>query len=118
MGTKHIANDGPNTIYVGGKMIPPGEGRDIDERDLPAELREPQAVDTVEEAPSLVDLVGALRAKSVDAIKGELQALTQEALDLLSELENAAKQPRKGLLAALGDEHIRRADDSLKTDNL
>ena len=59
MGTKHISNDGPHTIYVGGKMIAPGEGRDIDERDLPPELRDAPVV-MVEPEPSLDDELAAL----------------------------------------------------------
>jgi len=118
MGTKHITNDGPNTIYVGGKMIAPGEGRDIDERDLPPEHRAPAvAADEVIE-PNLVELVHELRAKPVPAITAELPGLTQEALDLLNELEKASAKPRTSLLAALGNELIARADAALGSDDI
>lgn len=117
MGTQHVTNDGPNTIYVGGKMIAPGEGRDIDERDLPPELRAaPVAADAV--VPSLDEELEGLRAKPVKEIVLALPTLTHEALERLAALENEAKHPRSTLLTAIADEHIRRADDKLTSDTL
>lgn len=117
MGTKNIENNGPHTIYVGGKMIAPGENRDIDERDLPSEHRG-LAVAVEEAAPGLDDLVNELRAKSVKDITDELAGLTPEALDRLAELEQGDPIPRKTLLTALGDEHLRRANDAMVSDPL
>lgn len=117
MGTKHITNDGPNTIYVGGRMIAPGEGRDIDERDLPPELREAPVV-AVDVGPSLDDILGDVISQPVKDIAAVLGQLTHEALDRLAELEHEAKHPRKTLLEAIADEKIRRADEALQSDDL
>lgn len=119
MGTRNIENNGPNTIYVGGKLIAPGESRDIDERDLPPEMQGP-AVAILEEtaAPSLDDLVNELREKSVPVITAELPGLTQETLDRLNELETGDPIPRTTLLTALGNEHLRRANDAMVSDPL
>ena len=117
MGTKHIENNTPNTIYVGGKMIAPGEGRDIDERDLPPELRDAPVV--VEPAgPSLDDELAALLKESVKEIKDLLPGLTHEGLDRLAELERGHEHPRKTLLEAIADEVIRRADEALEGESL
>ena len=117
MGTKHISNDGPHTIYVGGKMIAPGEGRDIDERDLPPELRGAPVV-VVEPEPSLDDELAELLKESVKEIKDLLPTLTHEGLDRLAELERGHEHPRKTLLEAIADEVLRRADDALQGDDL
>lgn len=118
MGTRNIENNGLHPIYVGGKLIAPGDNRDIDERDLPPEHRGPAVAMEEDAAPSLVDAVTELRTKSVADITAELEGLTQEALDLLRELEQGAEKPRKTLLEALGNEHIRRAYAALKGDDL
>ena len=118
MGTVHVANEGKHIIYVAGRAIPPGDGRDIEERELPAGFHKPAAAADAPAEPGLVELVTDLRAQSVKAIVAELEGLTQEALDLLSEYEQAAPSPRKSLLSALGDEHIRRADEALQGDKL
>lgn len=117
MGTKHIENNTPNTIYVGGRMIAPGEGRDIDERDLPPEHRDAPVV-VVHEGPSLDDELAALLKESVKEIKDLLPGLTHEGLDRLAELERGYEHPRKTLLEAIADEVIRRADEALQSDDL
>lgn len=118
MGLKHISNDTPNVMFVGGKMIPPGEGRDIDERDLPPEHREP-APEPEPEAPSLDDELGVLLNEgTVKELTGLLPSLTIESLDRLAELERAREHPRKTLLEALADEALRRANEALAGDTL
>ncbi len=118
MGTKHIENNTPNTIYVGGRMIAPGEGRDIDERDLPPEHRDAPVV-VVHEGPSLDDeLAALLNEGTVKELTGLLPSLTIESLDRLAELERAREHPRKTLLEALADEALRRANDALAGDTL
>ena len=118
MGMRYVTNDGPNTIYIGGKLIAPGEGREVDERLLPRDQSMPVKEQPPEPGPSLDDLVGELRAKSVKDITAELPGLTQEAFDRLAELEHGDPIPRKTLLAELGTEQIRRADAALKSDPL
>lgn len=117
MGTKHIENNTPNTIYVGGRMIAPGEGRDIDERDLPPEHRDAPVVVEVA-GPSLDDELAMLLKGPVKDVVATLGTLTHEALDRLAEIEGTYAHPRKTLLEAIGDEKIRRADEALQSDNL
>ena len=117
MGLKHISNDTPNTLFVGGKMIAPGEGRDIDELDLPAELREPAPEPEEAPVPGLDEELGNLLHESVKEITAQLGGLTHEALDRLAELERGREHPRKTLLEAVADELLRRANEALGSDD-
>jgi hypothetical protein len=108
-GTKYVENTTRNVMYVGGKMILPGEGRDIALSLLPAELQDPTPALAALAAPSLVDLLAPLLAKPVKAIAAELPTLKNEALDLLAELEGQQLSPRTSLLAAVRSEQLRRA---------
>lgn len=114
MGTKHITNDGTEIIYVGGKMIPPGEGRDIDETMLPPEHRDAPAQDEAKK-PSLDELLAEELKKSVKELVDGLGGMTQEALDRLEALEREGKA-RKSLLEALAAEKIARADETMHND--
>lgn len=116
MGTRHIENHTRNAIFVGGKLIPPGSGRDIDEALLPPERRGAPARGAIAAQPSMAVLVAALQARSVKDITAELPALKQEALDMLREAEGASATPRTSLLAALDAERLRRANEQLQAD--
>lgn len=117
MGTKHITNNGTDTIYVGGKMIPPGEGRDIDESLLPAEHQDPP-VEKAPPAPNLDELVTAELGKPVKEVIDGLGGLTQEALERMETLESEAKKPRKSLLEAIAAEKVQRADAAMQAAEL
>jgi hypothetical protein len=108
-GTKYVENTTRNVMYVGGKMILPGEGRDIALSLLPAELQDPTPALAALVAPSLVDLLAPLLAKPVKAITAELPTLKNEALDLLAELEGQQPTPRTSLLTAVRSEQLKRA---------
>lgn len=102
--TRFVENDTAAPIFVAGRMIPPGEGRDVPESAFapePAKVIEPVAD---ADAP-LRELLGG----SVADVKAKLPDLTQEALDRLSDLEGEGKHPRKGVLEALADEKLKRA---------
>lgn len=116
MTTKYIENTTDSPRYVGGRMIPPGEGRDIDVRYLPPELRD--AVDDEGQAvpPALDELLEQLRAKGVKSIAEELAELKLEALERLYELESLADTPRKTLLTAIDAERLRRANAALEAE--
>ena len=109
MPTKYIENTTANNLFVGGKMIPPGEGRDIDTALLPPEHQDAYADPSEEAGPTLYEQVLALLKKSVKDITAELPDLTHEGLDLLAQQEGAAPAPRKSLLGALDAERLRRA---------
>lgn len=111
MATRYIENTTRQTIFVGGKMILPGEGRDIDEALLPKAATEDPATDTA--ADPLEELLLALQAQTVAAIRAELPTLKVEALDRLEALEKAAEHPRKGVLEAVQAERLRRAAEQL-----
>lgn len=117
MGTKHITNNGTDTIYVGGKMIPPGEGRDIDEGLLPAELQD-KPVEQAPAEPNLDELVTAELGKPAKEVIDGLAALTQEALERMETLEGEAKKPRKSLLEAIAAEKVQRADAAMQAAEL
>lgn len=117
MGTKHITNDSAEIIYVGGKMIPPGEGRDIDETLLPPEHRDAPA-DDEKQPPSLDELLAEELKKPVKEMIEGLGGMTQEALERMEVLEGEAKKPRTSLLQAIATEKVARADAALQLANL
>lgn len=116
MAKKFIENTGTATIFVGGTMIAPGEGRDIDEMFLPPEQRTPLVAEEAAPAPSQDELLEQLRAKAIAAITPELQTLKNEALERLAELEGAQPKPRSTLLSQIEAERLRRANETLEAE--
>ena len=116
MPTKHIENLTTAPIFVGGKLIPPGSGRDIDVALLPPEHRDPAAPAAAPAEPGLAELVQALQAKAVKEIVAELPGLKQVALDLLAEAERAHAKPRTSLMTAIEAERLRRADERFQAE--
>ena len=111
MAKRYVTNDTPNMIYVGGKMIPPGEGREVEELDeAPPQVDEP--------APDLDADLRELLKGSVAAVAGALGGIGAETLTRLQALENEAAKPRKGVLEALANAQIALADEKLKGDDL
>lgn len=117
MGTKHITNDGAEIIYVGGKMIPPGEGRDIEEALLPPEHRD-APVQEADKQPSLDELLAELLHKPVKELIDGLSGMTQEALERMETLEGESKKSRKTLLEAIAAEKMARADEAMQNESL
>lgn len=114
MGKKYIENDTGHIIYVGGCAIAPGEGREVDMPEaLPAvaQVDEPAAPDS--DAP-----LRELLAGNVAAVTAALAEFGADTLARLEVLEGAAEKPRKGVLTALADERIKRADAALTSDPL
>lgn len=110
MPTKHIENTTSAPIFVGGKMIPPGTGRDIDVALLPPEHHAAPDAPEADQPPSLHEQVAQLREQSVKEIAAELPGLKQEALDMLLEAEQGAAKPRTSLVAAIEAERLARAN--------
>lgn len=116
MPKKYIENDTDHTIYVGGKMIPPGEGREIDEALLPAEHRdapvavaeEPDQGDGMTEADLLELLEG-----NVDQVTAALGDMDAEALIRLAALEAERSHPRVTIERAIEAERLKRANEAL-----
>lgn len=111
MGKQYVENDTPNTIYVGGKAIAPGEGREVNVPDAPVANAPVVAV-----ADPDADL-HALLEGNVALVIASLPGLGPIALGRLTELETEGKN-RKGVLAALGDARIALADAALNSDDL
>lgn len=106
---KYIENTGPNTMFVGGQMIPPGEGRLVEVADEPVkEVPE-------DKGPSLDDRVREILLGNVASVLAELPTFSHEALDRAIELEKADGK-RKGVLNGIAAEQISRADAKLQAE--
>lgn len=104
---KLFVNPGPNTMYVLGTAIPPGEQYTVEVADEPTEAA-PAA------APTLADLVMAELAKPVKELLPLLPNMSDDALELMTAVEQQAKAPRTTLLAALSDVVLRRGAEALE----
>lgn len=96
-------------IYVGTAMILPGETRHFDEQDVPHHLHpvkpEPEVVDETPGDP-FADL---LKGKVADVVAA-LRDLSDADLERLGEVEQLSENPRKGVLAAVAEEILKRAE--------
>lgn len=106
---KYIENPGPNTLFVGGIMIPAGEGREVETHE-PVEANE----SAQEQTPSLDEQLAEELKKPVKELIEGLGELTHEALERMEALEGEAKKPRTSLLSAIAEEKVRRADEALR----
>ena len=102
-----IENKGAMPIYVGGMMIPAGETRHFAEDDLPPEFRSSAPVVNDELADPFAEILDG----NVHEVTGALDLLNHEWLVRLEAMELAGKN-RKGVLAAIAEEILRRANES------
>jgi len=124
MAKRHIFNDTALVMFMGGIMIPPGDGREIDEAFLPPADPLPAQPEPVvcggEGDGSGTDGgpdAAALRANLVEQLKLPLKQLIPtlaEASDTtlagLAQIEGEADTPRVTLLNAIGALQLQRAD--------
>lgn len=111
MAKKYVSNDGNSPIWVGGVMIAPGEGREVEVADeAPALMEETQ----VDPDAALHELLHG----NVAAVTAALEGLSDETLKRLVVLEGEGAKPRKGVMEALADAQIKLADAKLKSDDL
>lgn len=113
MPKQFIENTTAETLYVGGKMIPPGEGREIEVSALPGEYQSAEVASTVD-AP--VDLAALLDADLLELLEGNVERVTAaladldtEALIRLAALEAERGHPRVTIQRAVEAERLRRA---------
>lgn len=111
---QYVENNTPNTMYVAGVAIAPGEGREVD---LPGGGPTTDQAGTDEVEDHLAPL-RELLAGNVKDVVASLVDLSEDTLKALQGLENAAEKPRKGVLTALADKLIAIADAKLVSDNL
>lgn len=102
-----VKNNGAMPIWVGGTMIPAGETRHFDPHHVPPEHRPARAKAESEAPPA--DPLQAIQSGSVKAIVAGIEALTDDELGRLEELEQAGGAPRKGVMEAIAAERLRRA---------
>lgn len=101
-----IENKGTSPIYVGGKMIAPGEIQTFEEEDLPPEHRPAAEGEAIAEPADPLALILAL---SIAKATLGLPDLSDEELKQLEAMEEAGAA-RKGMLAEIAMEILRRAD--------
>jgi hypothetical protein len=108
-----LFNDTAAPKLMGGKLVPPGEGREVDEvclppGELPAidEPAKAQAPDmSVERLRNLMDML----ANPLATVLPMLPEHSDDTLAELARLEAEHDTPRKTLLAAIGDLQLKRA---------
>lgn len=107
MGRKYVENTGDSPQWVGGVMIMPGEGREVDVADEAAP--EPQAEEQPDPDAALVELLAGTVAQVSAAVAG----LGSNSLRRLRDMEATAAKPRKGVLEAIDVAAIAAADAAL-----
>jgi hypothetical protein len=110
---RYVFNPTALVMLVGGMMIPPNDGREVDETLLPPELRDlpPQADPPSETTPESAarEALAKLLAGSVPALREQIPTFSDETLAALAALEGEAGNPRKTLLAAIAEAQLDRA---------
>lgn len=114
MGKRFVFNNGDTAKFVGGVMIPPGDGRDVDEMFLEPENPEKALTpeeDGTDDATARLKALENLRevlAGSVKNVSTQLPDFSEETLGQLAELE-AEGANRSSLLTAIAAEKLKRA---------
>lgn len=98
----HNTTDAP--VYIGGVLIAPGAARLVDARLVPGAA---EVQDTTPETDPLLDLLDG----SVGEVVGKLEGLSDEELTQLETAETDGKT-RKGVLAGITEERLRRASEA------
>lgn len=120
-----LFNDTDAPKLMGGKLVPPGEGREVDDVHLPPGEVLPEAEGAGESAATTATTGGQasdgptdeqLRANLVEELKKPLSKLLPElkehsdaTLAVMAELESATESPRKGLLGRIAELQLERA---------
>jgi predicted flap endonuclease-1-like 5' DNA nuclease len=102
-----VTNTTRMPIYVGATMIPAGETRHFNERDVPVHLRPAKAAEPA--APPAADPLAELLGHGVKKIEAQFGELGIGDLEQLAAMEKKSASPRKSLLAAIDEELLNRA---------
>ena len=113
MGKRYVHNSGGGVLLVGGVMIPPGEGREVDEDALGLEASTgaapPAEASADDPAAALAAAVAQLLAHPLKQLVPMLADLSDETLAELARAEGEHATPRKTLLSAIGELQLERA---------
>lgn len=105
MGKRFVSNNTASPIFVGGLMIPPGDGRDVDEIYLEPEDQQQETLAETDPHAALREL----QKKSVKDITAQLPELSDEDLITLEAIEGEDGKSRSTLLAAIAEVQLQRA---------
>lgn len=115
MAKRYIHNDAAHTVFVGGVMIAPGLGREVDELYLPAGHAEPADTGGTDDEgqgggppdpdANLLELL----AQPLRNLVPHLADFGDDTLAGLDRLEKAAATPRVSLLNAIAAQQLQRA---------
>ncbi len=113
----YFFNDSPFPKFMGGKLIAPGEGREVDDVHMPAgEVLPSDAPAAAPQGDGNGPSDEQLRANLQDLLKQPISKIvpglaehSDATLALLVELEGADGTPRKTLLNAIGELQLNRA---------
>lgn len=108
MGKRYLHNDTANVMFAGGTMIPPGEGREVDEEFLPPG-NDAAPAEAAPGEPNLEANLHELLAHPVKEIVPLLAEASDETLAGLARIEGEKADPRKTLLSAIGELQLERA---------
>jgi len=111
MQLKPFTNTTGHIVHIGTKTLFPNETREVDPRQIPNELRDPPAPAAAAPAATEAFSVTEFLAGSVANIAAQLPALDVPTLDLVHDIEQANPKPRKGVIAAIAEERLRRASE-------
>jgi hypothetical protein len=107
MAKRYIQNNKHHVDFVGGVMLQPGEGREVDELYLPPQ-EEPEMAPAAPGGQGEELDPARLDANLLELMKGGLKQLVPGLKDMsdatlarMAELEGAHEAPRKGLLEAI-----------------
>jgi hypothetical protein len=108
-----VTNNGKTMMYVGSSIIPPGETRHFDENEVPPSLRPtPPDLPTTPGLPlSGEEALAEQLLGTVADIAAALSDMALADIERLGELEQTG-QARKGVLAAIAETLLKRADKS------
>ena len=97
-------NTGKTIAHIDGKSIAPNDTREVDPTQIPGY----QAEAPKQEPPA--DPVGALLKGKVKEITPAIPGLSDEDLDKVEAAEGAKKDPRVGVMKAVAEERLKRAE--------
>jgi hypothetical protein len=104
-----VHNNTGMPIYVGTSMILPGETRHFHEHEVPHHLR-PAAPPAESPVEPPADPMADLLKSNVSDVQSALPGLSDADLERLGELEQLSSSPRKGVLSAVSEEILKRAE--------